>query len=102
MKIKTATGFIHKGNYGAEYSADGEVIAKARVKSGKRGRPAKAPAFVSNVTNDLFGRVPDTAPAGVKGRIVIGKAGKLAVYADDEDDEVVVDEVYSPFKTVNS
>jgi hypothetical protein len=103
MKVQTKTGYIHKGSYGAEYTADGEVIAKARVKSGKRGRPAKveAPAFCTNITNDLFGRVPLTAPSGIKGRVVIGKASANAVYADDTE-ELVVDEVFSPFKTVNS
>ena len=104
MKVQTKTGFIHKGSYGSEYTADGEVIAKARVKSGKRGRPAKveAPAFCTNITNDLFGRVPLTAPEGIKGRVVIGKASTNAVYANDDDEGVAVEETYSPFKTVNS
>jgi hypothetical protein len=88
MQVQTKTGIIHKGNYGSLYNVETGQIMETRVKTGKRGRPAKvdAPAFISNVTNDLFGRVPLAAPKGNQGRVVIGKASANAVYANDCDE----------------
>jgi hypothetical protein len=88
MQVQTKTGIIHKGNYGSLYNVETGQIMEARVKTGKRGRPAKvdAPAFCTNITNDLFGRVPNVAPKGNQGRVVIGKASANAVYANDCDE----------------
>jgi len=87
MQVQTKTGIINKGNYGSLYNVETGQVMEARVKTGKRGRPVKvdAPAFITNMTNDLFGRVPLTAPKGEQGRMVIGKASANAVYANDEE-----------------
>lgn len=87
MQVQTKTGIINKGNYGSLYNVETGQVMETRVKTGKRGRPAKvdAPAFITNMTNDLFGRVPMSAPAGAQGRMVIGKASANAVYANDEE-----------------
>lgn len=87
MQVQTKTGIINKGNYGSLYNVETGQVMETRVKTGKRGRPAKveAPAFITNMTNDLFGRVPMSAPVGIQGRVVIGKASANAVDADDAE-----------------
>lgn len=85
--IQTKTGIINKAvSYGNAYDVERDTVAVAEraVRTGKRGRPAKAPEPVYYKTNDLFGRVPDTAPAGEQGRVIIGKASANAVYENDE------------------
>lgn len=87
MQVQTNTGLINKGSYGTAYDADGEVIAKAKIQHGKRGRPPKAAPLSYFQTNDLFGRVADTVKlTGAKGRVVIGKASVNAVYENDTDE----------------
>lgn len=83
MQVQTKTGFINKGNYGSQYNVETGQVIETRVKTGKRGRPVAAPAPVYFQTNDLFGRVPNKAPMGIQGRVIIGKASANAVYADD-------------------
>ena len=79
MKIQlNTTTIINKGNYGTAYDVGSDTVVEARIKSGKRGRPAKveASAFITNTTNDLFGRVPLQAPKGTPGRIIVGVASE--------------------------
>ena len=86
--IKTKTGVIVKGTYGSLYDAGSDTVKEARVKSGKRGRPAAvAPvAFITNPMNDLFGRVPEVVTAtSEQGRVITGVASVNAVYANDEE-----------------
>jgi hypothetical protein len=72
------------GNYGTSFY--NEIVEAPRVKRDKPGRPPKEAAPVYSTMNDLFGRVPDVAPAGTKGRVVVGNASMKAVYANDEDE----------------
>lgn len=67
--VKTKTGLIHYGAYGAE---DLEAMVP-RVKRTVRGRPAATPAPVYFKTNDLFGRVPLKAPKGKPGVVYAAK-----------------------------
>ena len=83
--IQTKTGIINKAvTYGNAYDVERDTVTERVVRTGKRGRPAKAPEPVYYKTNDLFGRVPDTAPVGEQGRVIIGKASANAVYENDE------------------
>ncbi len=87
MQVQTKSGIINKGNYGSLYDAGIDGLIEKRVSTGKRGRPAAAPAPVYYQTHDLFGRVPDSVKlSGAKGRVVIGKASCNAVYANDTDE----------------
>jgi hypothetical protein len=87
MQVQTKSGIINKGNYGSLYDAGIDGLIEKKVSTGKRGRPAAAPAPVYYKTHDLFGRVADTVklPAG-KGRVIIGKASASAVYENDTDE----------------
>jgi hypothetical protein len=82
-----ANTIVNKGTYGTAYDSGIDAVVEARVKTGKRGRPAKAPAPVYYQTNDLFGRVPDVAPNNMQGRVIIGKASVNAVDAADDEQE---------------
>jgi hypothetical protein len=82
MELKMQTRIV-TGTYGTSYYNEIDEDTP-RVKRAKAGRPAKEPAPVYNTMNDLFGRVPNTIPAGAKGRVVVGSAGMKAVYANDE------------------
>jgi len=87
MQVQTNAGIINKGSYGTFYDADGEVVAKAKIQHGKRGRPPKAAPLVYFQANDLFGRVADTVKlTAPKGRTVVGKASITAVYENDTDE----------------
>lgn len=75
MQVQTKTGIIHKGNYGSLYDAGIDGLIEKKVSTGKRGRPAAAPAPVYYKTNDLFGRVADTVKlTGPQGRVIAGKS----------------------------
>ena len=87
MQVQTNTGIVNKGTYGTAYDADGEVVAKAKVQHGKRGRPPKAAPIMYFQSNDLFGRVAETVNlTAPKGRVVIGKSSVNAVYENDTDE----------------
>jgi hypothetical protein len=72
----------HTGTYGTEYyksddftgGAEDEAKAKKKatkvVRHGVKGRPAKEKAPEYTKMNDPFGRVPDKAPKGTKGRVL--------------------------------
>ena len=77
MQVQTKTGLINKGSYGSLYDAGIDGVIEpvvAKVKTGKRGRPAAAPAPVYFQCNDLFGRVADKVKTTTKGRVITGKA----------------------------
>jgi hypothetical protein len=85
LELKMQTRII-TGTYGTSYyneTAEGAPRAK-RETTGRAGRPAKAPAPVYSAMNDLFGRTPSVVASNTPGRLVVGRAGMKAVYANDE------------------
>jgi len=94
-KHATKKGFIHKGNYGGEYDVGADSDKENRPAVKKPSKKKKAPSdsgtpvkkgrkpgtnktdkekgFSSNKSNDPFGRTPDSAPKGEKGRVIKGK-----------------------------
>ncbi len=75
-KVKTKTGYIHKGTYGdADFDDDGKEVKKHVPKKGQRGRPKKEkPAEFNAPKGDIFGRTTGKTPKGKKGTVVKGKA----------------------------
>lgn len=76
MQVQIKTGLINKGTYGSYYDAGIDGVIEpvvAKVKTGKRGRPAN-PVPVYFQCNDLFGRVADKVKTTTKGRVIVGKA----------------------------
>jgi len=89
MQVQTKSGIINKGNYGSQYNVETGQVIETRVKTGKRGRPAKVDPIPAAFffANDAFGRVPNKVTTKTQGgRVVIGKASVNAVYANDNDE----------------
>ena len=95
--LKTKGGTIYKGGtYGTSFDVgdDGTKKVKHVPKKGQKGRPKKekdlsnSPAGGLGKMNDPFGRSPDSAPKGKKGKVVKGKGN-----IDTVDEEVTVDKL---------